>query len=253
MAVAFLKGCRAPGGLHGRPPCPCCPVRAPLQIRPQRCARLAEMMRMGWYREGQVKSLAAHERMALLGVRRRLVEMRVEIDGQIRGILKTFGLVVGSGNKGAFAQRARMLAQDHPVLSALIEKLIEVREVAVAKVVALDKEIRRFVRDELTLRRFMTVPGVGPVTALAFRSTIDEPNRFKRARDVGPYLGLTPRRYQSGETDRQGGISKCGDRFTRTCLYLPASFSRKCSAGRPSRHGERGWRGASDRRRRLSP
>src|SRR5467141_3897314 len=83
--------------------------------------------------------LVAHERMALLGVRRRLVDMRVEIDGQIRGILKTFGLVVGSGNKGAFAQRARMLAQDHPVLSALIDKLIEVREVAVAKVAALDK------------------------------------------------------------------------------------------------------------------
>ena len=81
---------------------------------------------------------------------------------------KTFGLVVGSGNKGAFAQRARMLAQDHPVLSALIDKLIEVREVAVAKVAALDKEIRRFVRNDLTLRRFMTVPGVGPVTALAF-------------------------------------------------------------------------------------
>ena len=161
--------------------------------------------------------------MALLGVRRRLVDMRVEIDGQIRGILKTFGLVVGSGNKGAFAQRARMLAQDHPVLSALIDKLIEVREVAVAKVAALDKEIRRFVRDDLTLRRFMTVPGVGPVTALAFRSTIDEPNRFKRARDVGPYLGLTPRRYQSGVTDRHGGISKCGDRFTRTCLYEAAS------------------------------
>src|SRR3979490_2625750 len=69
----------------------------------------------------------------------------------------------------------------------------------------------------------VTVPGVGPVTALAFRSTIDEPNRFKRARDVGPYLGLTPRRYQSGETDRQGGISKCGDRITRTCLYEAAS------------------------------
>src|ERR1700719_1097668 len=161
--------------------------------------------------------------MALLGVRRRLVDMRVEIDGQIRGILKTFGLVVGSGNKGAFAQRARMLAQNHPVLSALIDKLIEVREVAVAKVAALDKEIRRFVRNDLTLRRFMTVPGVGPVTALAFRSTIDEPNRFKRARDVGPYLGLTPRRYQSGVTDRHGGISKCGDRFTRTCLYEAAS------------------------------
>jgi len=203
-------------------------AHAALSVRPSKSDRndargLAEMVRMGWYREVQVKSLAAHERMALLGVRRRLVDMRVEIDGQIRGILKTFGMVVGSGNKGAFAQRARMLVQDHPVLSALVDKLIEVRAVAVAKVAALDKEIRRFVRDDPTLRRFMTVPGVGPVTALAFRSTIDEPDRFKRARDVGPYLGLTPRRYQSGETDRQGRISKCGDRFTRTCLYEAAN------------------------------
>ena len=124
-------------------------AHAALSVRPSKSDRndargLAEMVRMGWYREVQVKSLAAHERMALLGVRRRLVDMRVEIDGQIRGILKTFGLVVGSGNKGAFAQRARMLAQDHPVLSALIDKLIEVREV---------KEIRRFVRDDGAWRR----------------------------------------------------------------------------------------------------
>ena len=102
-------------------------------------------------------------------------------------------------------------------------ELLGVREVAAAKVAVLDKEIRRFVRDDPTLRRFLTVPGVGPVTALAFRATVDEPSRFRRARDVGPYLGLTPRRYQSGETDRQGHISKCGDRFTRTCLYEAAN------------------------------
>src|SRR3979411_1328470 len=129
-------------------------AHAALSVRPSKSDRnvsggLSEMIRIGWYREVQVKSLAAHERMALLGVRRRLVDMRVEIDGQIRGILKTFGLVVGRGNNGASADRQRMLAQDHPVLSALIEKLIEVREVAVAKVVALDKEIRRFVRNDL--------------------------------------------------------------------------------------------------------
>ena len=170
-------------------------AHAALSVRPSKSDRndahgLAEMVRMGWYREVQVKSLAAHERMALLGVRRRLVDMRVEIDGQIRGILKTFGLVVGSGNKGAFAQRARMLAQDHPVLSALIDKLIEVREVAVAKVAALDKEIRGFVRDDLTLRRFMTVPGVGPVTALAFRCTTGE--GLERAKANGVKMGRKP-------------------------------------------------------------
>src|SRR5256885_3550102 len=203
-------------------------AHAALSVRPSKSDRndargLAEMVRMGWYREVQVKSLAAHERMALLGVRRRLVDMRVEIDGQIRGILKTFGLVVGSGNKGAFAQRARMLVQDHPVLSALVDKLVEVRAVAVAKVAALDKEIRRFVRDDPTLRRVVAVPGLGARTAPSFRSTNDEPDRFKRAQEVGAHLRLTPRRYQSGETDRQGRISKCGDRFTRTCLYEAAN------------------------------
>ena len=181
------------------------------------------MVRVDWFKEVQVKSLGANERMALLGVRRRLVDIRVEIDEQIRGILKTFGLVVGSGNKGAFAQRARMMAQDHPILSVLVERLLDGREVAAAKVAVLDKEIRRFLRDDPTLRRFLTVPGVGPATALAFRAPVDEPSRFRRARDVGPYLGLTPRRYQSGETDRQGHISKCGDRFTRTCLYEAAN------------------------------
>jgi hypothetical protein len=82
--------------------------------------------RVGWFKEVQVKSLGAHERMALLGVRRGLVDIPGEIDGQIRGILKTFGLVVRSGNKGAFAQRARMMTQDHPILSALFEKLLDV-------------------------------------------------------------------------------------------------------------------------------
>ena len=86
----------------------------------------------------------------------------------------------------------------------------------------LDKEIRRFVRDDPTLRRFLTVPGVGPVRPW-HSVLVDELSRFRWARDGGPYLGLTPRRYQSGETDRQGHISKCGDRFTRTCLYEAAN------------------------------
>ena len=98
-------------------------------------------------------------------------------------------------------------------------KLAEVRRHVVAQIAALDRDIRRLVRSEPVLKRLMTVPGVGPITALAFLSTIDDPERFKHARDVGPYLGLTPTRYQSGETDRHGRISKCGDAFTRTCLY----------------------------------
>ena len=109
------------------------------------------------------------------------------------------------------------------MLAPLLACLAEVRRHVATQIGKLDREIGRIVRTDTTLRRFMTVPGVGPVTALAFLSTIDDPSRFRRARDVGPYLGLTPKRYQSGETDRQGRISKCGDTFTRTCLYEAAN------------------------------
>ena len=167
------------------------------------------MVRMGWYREVQIKSLAAHERRALLAARHRLVLIRLELDAQVRGMLKPFGLVVGTGNSDAFIRRAEALAEGHPVLAPLLACLAEVRRYVAVQISKLDREIGRIVRTDTTLRRFMTVPGVGPITALAFLSTIDDPSRFRRARDVGPYLGLTPKRYQSGETDRQGRISKC--------------------------------------------
>src|SRR3954449_4204592 len=98
----------------------------------------------------------------------------------------------------------------------------------------LTKRVLDEVRAEPTCRRLMTVPGVGPLTALAFRATIDQPNRFRKSRDVGAHLGLTPRRYQSGETDVQGRISRCGDELARTALYEAAHSllirSRKWSA-----------------------
>jgi transposase len=203
-------------------------AHAALSVRPSKTDRsdargLAEMVRMGWYRAVPIKSLEAHERRALLAARHRLVVMRVDLDGQIRGLLKTFGLIVGPGNSDAFLRRAEALAEGHPVLAPLVACLSGVRRHVATQISALDREIGRIVRNDTTLRRFMTVPGVGPITALAFLSTIDDPSRFRRARDVGPYLGLTPRRHQSGEVDRQGRISKCGDGFTRKCLYEAAN------------------------------
>jgi transposase len=97
--------------------------------------------------------------------------------------------------------------------------LSEVRRHVAAQISALDREIGRIVRNDMTLRRFVTVPGVGPITALAFISTIDDPSRFRRARDVGTSLGLTPRRHQSGEIDQQGRFSS----ITRRCLYEAAA------------------------------
>jgi transposase len=201
---------------------------AALSMRPTKSDRsdargLADILRMGWYREVRTKSITSHERLALLATRDRLVTVRTELDAQLRGLLKTFGLILGPGNTDALVRRAEALAEGHPVISGLVARLAEVRRYVVTQIATLDRDIRRLVRSEPTLKRFMTVPGVGPITALAFLSTIDDPRRFKHARDVGPYLGLTPTRYQSGEMDRQGRISKCGDAFTRTCLYEAAN------------------------------
>jgi transposase len=202
-------------------------AHAALSMRPMKSDRsdargLADMLRMGWYRAVHAKSVTSHEHRTMLGARHQLVTMRSELDAQIRGMLKTFGLILGTGNADTLIKRAEELATGHPVMRGLVAKFAEIRRHVASQIAAIDRDIRRLVRTEPTLRRLMTVPGVGPITALAFLSSIDDPSRFKHARDVGPYLGLTPTRYQSGETDRQGRISKCGDTFTRTCLYEAA-------------------------------
>lgn len=203
-------------------------AHAALSMRPTKSDRndargLADILRMGWYREVHTKSITSHERRSVLGARHQLVRMRTDLDAQIRGLLKTFGLVLGTGNKDSLIQRVEELAEGHPGISALVAKLADVRRHIASQVAAIDRDIRRLVHAEPTLKRFTSVPGVGPITALAFLSAVDDPSRFKHARDVGPYLGLTPRRYQSGETDRQGRISKCGDSYARTCLYEAAN------------------------------
>jgi transposase len=152
-----------------------------------------------------------------------MVEMRVRIDNQLRGILKTFGLVIGQCGRGQqLGQRAQELAHGHLGIDCVVTSMVAVRSSLLEQIAACDKAIRRLTKRDDTARRLMTVPGVGPVTALAFISAVDDPQRFTRARDVGAYLGLTPKRYQSGEIDLVGRISKCGDAFTRTCLYEAA-------------------------------
>jgi transposase len=103
-------------------------------------------------------------------------------------------------------------------LKSLVDAMLVVRDTVVAQIAELDRTIRQLARNDDTIRRMMTVPGVGPVVALAFQSVVDDPGRFARATDVGAYLGLTPKRYQSGELDLAGRISKCGDAFVRGCL-----------------------------------
>jgi len=151
-----------------------------------------------------------------------VLNKRRDVENGIRALLREVGLKVGTPSRKDFPARVRELAADDPVLMSLAESLLSVIEVMTREVERLTKRVLDEVRIEPTCRRLMTVPGVGPLTALAFRATIDQPGRFRKSRDVGAHLGLTPRRYQSGETDVQGRISRCGDELARTALYEAA-------------------------------
>ena len=134
----------------------------------------------------------------------------------------TSGLTGGPTSRAGFAARVRELTDGDRLVLGIVEPLLGVLAAMLEQFARLTKQVLTIVRQETTCRRLMSVPGVGPITALTFRATIDRPERFRRSRDVGPHLGLTPSRYQSGETDIQGRISRCGDELARTALYEAA-------------------------------
>jgi transposase len=183
---------------------------------------IAQIMRTGWYRAVHVKSPSCRSWRALLTARRMVLNKRRDVENGVRALLREAGLKVGTPSRKDFPARVRELAAGDAVLTALVESLLSVIRVMTDEVARLTKRVLDEVRVEPTCRHLMTVPGVGPLTALAFRATVDRPERFRRSRDVGAHLGLTPRRYQSGETDVQGRISRCGDELARTALYEAA-------------------------------
>src|SRR3954452_19123596 len=183
---------------------------------------IAQIMRTGWYRAVHVKSPSCRAWRALLTARRMVLNKRRDIENGIRALLREVGLKVGTPSRKDFPARVRELAADDPVLAGLAGSLLAVIEVMTKEADRLTKRVLDEVRVEPTCRRLMTVPGVGPLIVLVFRATIDQPGRFRKSRDVGAHLGLTPRRYQSGETDLQGRISRCGDELARTALYEAA-------------------------------
>jgi transposase len=183
---------------------------------------LARIMQCGWYKEVQVKSISCHEIRAVLNSRAQLVKIKRDLENQIRGLLKNLGLVIGKAGGNAFRRRAEELLGRHGLLWEAVRPLLEVREKVSREIADLTGKLLALARDDEESRRLMTVPGVGAITALAFRSAIDEPARFRRSRSVGAYVGLTPRRYASGEVDWSGRISKCGDRMLRTYLFEAA-------------------------------
>ena len=184
---------------------------------------LAQVVRTGWYREVAVKSMDAHTLRMLLVARSRLVSQRQATANTIRGLLKTFALVVAKGSKGLFPVRVREQIAGNPALIAIIEPLLSVWHAIRDQVAMLDRQMIARARNDQVAQRLMTIPGVGVVIALAYTAVIDDPARFRRSVSVGAYLGLTPRRYQSGEVDTTGHISKCGDSLLRGYLYEAAA------------------------------
>ncbi len=137
-------------------------------------------------------------------------------------MLKNRGLVIGKAGGNLFHRRAEELVGEHHLLQEAVRPLLGVREIVRREVAGLTRRLLAIARDNEESRRLMTVPGIGPITALAFHSAIDEPTRFRRSRSVGAYFGLTPRRHASGEVDWSGRISKCGDRMVRSYLFEAA-------------------------------
>jgi len=185
-------------------------------------AGIARIMQTGWYREVQIKSPASHATRAVLNSRAMLVKIVRDLENQVRGLLKVEGLVIGRAKEGVFSSRAKALLGERPDMALIIEPLLNARESTRQQLGLLERRVRQLAREIPLTRSLLTVPGVGPVTALAFMATIDDPGRFRRSRSVGAYLGLTPRRHASGEVDWSGRISKCGDSLVRSYLFEAA-------------------------------
>ena len=184
---------------------------------------LAHLARTGFFKPVHVKSLSAHAVRSLIVARKKLVGQRVTLENQIRGLAVVFGVRLPRALTAAFIDQALKASEGVAGLSVAMRGLIAARTAVMTAVAAIDADIRRMTRASGACRRLMTIPGVGQLTALAFVSAIDDPSRIRRSRDIGAYLGLVPRRYQSGEVDYIGSISKCGDRRVRTLLYEAAN------------------------------
>jgi transposase len=202
-------------------------MRAALKSRINKTDRndargMAQMMRVGLYRPVHVKTLRSQKLRVLLTHRKLLQSKAIAIENDLRATLRNFGLKVGMIGTVKFEARIRELVANLPDLAVLVEPLLIVRRAIREQVGVLHRRLLALVRGDDVCRRLMTIPGVGPVVALTFRVTVDVPARFRNSKAVGAVFGLTPAKYQSGENDRTGAISRCGDEMMRMMLYEAA-------------------------------
>jgi transposase len=185
---------------------------------------IAQMMRAGLYRPVHVKTLRSQKLRMLLTHRKLLQSKAIAIENDLRATLRNFGLKVGMVGTAKFEARIKELVENLPDLALLAEPLLVVRRVLREQIGVLHRRLLAIVRDDDVCRRLMTVPGIGPVVALTYRVTVDVPSRFRNSKAVGAAFGLTPSQHQSGDSNRTGGISRCGDGMMRTMLYEAAQI-----------------------------
>jgi transposase len=183
---------------------------------------IAQLIRLGWFRPVHCKSMGAQETRAMLTARKLLQNKLGDVEASLRGILRGFGLKVGKTTSRRFAERIKELVAGHPTLEALAEAVLAAHAVLLREFNGFERRVRIMARHDAKARLLMSAPGVGTIVALSYASAIDDPGRFKSSKQVGPHFGLTPKRYQSGETDYTGRISKAGDKGVRTALYQSA-------------------------------
>jgi transposase len=202
-------------------------VRDALKAMPVKTDRndargIAQLMRLGWFRPVHCKSMAAQEVRALLTARKLVQSKLFDVEMSLRGILRGFGLKVGPTTSQRFARRVKELVIGHPHLDVIAEALLAVHAALLREFKTFEKRVRTMARDDARTRLLMSTPGVGAIVALTYAFAVDDPGRFKSSKRVGAHFGLTPRKYQSGETDVTGRISKIGDSSVRTALYEAA-------------------------------
>jgi transposase len=184
---------------------------------------LAHLAEVGFYREVRVKGYDSMLTRTLIAARTRLVRITTELSNQIRGLMKTFGLIVPNGKGGAFDTNARTLLARQEQLSLIIIPMLEAWRSMRRQAAELGRQMAATARRNQACHLLMSIPGVGAITATSFVAAVEDPANFKSSRSVGAWLGLTPRRYQSGEVDFDGHISRRGDAYLRGLLYEAAT------------------------------
>lgn len=184
---------------------------------------IARLLHLGWFRPVHCKSVSAQEVRAVLGARKAVQQGMITLEMSLRGLLRNFGLKVGSISRGRFELRIRELAEGNPMLGLATEPMLRARACLRQELAGLERRVRQLAQDDPVCRRLMSMPGIGAVVALTYRSAVDDPSRFTSSKNVGPWVGMTPSRNQSGERDVSGGITKAGDVNLRRALCQAAT------------------------------